>query len=422
MMRRVSDFTSSVGGSVPQPSAAFFVNMNGATCAEQSIEINEIQRFSNSASVNSGGPQGSMFVNMIGSTVAPEVIQTDETQSFSNSSVGTNSSQAQESHLLNMNGSTSTTLFSPPDEPSNVSMVSDMSIDVENTEQSIDNCGCEEIIPPLVEVAEDATMAHHNYAVAAQNNDEVNASELYGNFSVLETLKQQVEVLKKDIIGWMAQGLRSDLSNILERLWKIEGAIVDLDKKLDNYGTRNLDLVEQVQNLTRVVNKGQSVTVSLLTLDDLWTSFNCHFPLDNLDAFIKFDEGLKESESLKATMTEFLENRVTRKMTPAKTMGSVLRKFLTREVIKNYTATKKSGDKLIFCDTQLYKLIEGPMMHVREDKDGNLYPESQVKSSVGGAINNSSDWGDCGGRAIQKVRLSSENEHASGNASTNTTQ
>ncbi|KAJ8685499.1 hypothetical protein QAD02_021292 [Eretmocerus hayati] len=115
-------------------------------------------------------------------------------------------------------------------------------------------------------------------------------------------------------------------------------------------------------------------------------------PLQTLENFQLFDGKLLD-EKLRKIMVEFLQNRVTKKSSLGKSMAAILKKFVTRPVLQNYTATKKSGDKELFCKTQLYSLIEGPMRYVFRDKDGNLMDESLVKKSVGTAINSSTDWG-----------------------------
>ncbi|KAJ8679123.1 hypothetical protein QAD02_014910 [Eretmocerus hayati] len=183
-----------------------------------------------------------------------------------------------------------------------------------------------------------------------------------------------------------------------------------VDERVDAQGVRINEVPEPLQNFPAMVkNKHNLSMMSSLTIDDMSSLFHCTFPLEELDQFLKFDQNLKTSEILRNSLLEFLRNRIVKKKTICKSMGAILKKFIKRDVLRSYTATKKSGDKLIFCETQFYKLLEGPMRWVFRDKEGNLLDETAVKKSVGSAINNSIDWD--GGRC-KRMKHSPVDEQA----------
>ncbi|KAJ8669524.1 hypothetical protein QAD02_000783 [Eretmocerus hayati] len=320
--------------------------------------------------------------------------------------------QLQEVLVVDSNEPQSISQFSIGNQSPEISMATE---NVEDSAMSTnDNFDSSGYIPHEVSNNEDIIFENHSYAAPVpEDSNQIDADGSPHDMFIIQILKKEILGIKNDLINWLTVELKRDISDLLTRLIRLETVVGELEKKLDHYSTRDLDLAEQVQNLTKIVNKTQNVPISLLTFDELCTAFNCQFPLDNFEEFVDFDEGLKKSNDLKATLSEFLKNRISKKLTPAASMGAILRKFMTKSVIEKYTATKQSGKKAIFCDTQLYKLIEGPMMTVWKDKDGNLLPEAQVKKSVGGAINNSSYWAGSGtNRANKRKKQSLETENS----------
>ncbi|KAJ8684401.1 hypothetical protein QAD02_020193 [Eretmocerus hayati] len=164
-----------------------------------------------------------------------------------------------------------------------------------------------------------------------------------------------------------------------------------IEQKLDNCDIRITDLVDRVETLTNTVNDQHDLNISYQTIDDIAKKFDMALPTQTIENFQLLDGKLLD-EKLRKIMVEFLLNRITKKTSLTKSMAAILKKFVTRPVLQNYTATKKSRDKQLFCKTQLYSLIEGPMRYMFRDKDGTSMDEALVKKSVGLAINSSTDW------------------------------
>ncbi|KAJ8675453.1 hypothetical protein QAD02_011239 [Eretmocerus hayati] len=98
------------------------------------------------------------------------------------------------------------------------------------------------------------------------NNEEI----IFDNYSYAATDPENFNQIDSDvtprdisIIQLLKQQLSADISNMLTRPINLENAVANMERKLDNYGTRNLDLAKQVQNLTRVVKKTKNVPIYL---------------------------------------------------------------------------------------------------------------------------------------------------------------
>ncbi|KAJ8688270.1 hypothetical protein QAD02_024065 [Eretmocerus hayati] len=196
--------------------------------------------------------------------------------------------------------------------------------------------------------------------------------------------------------------------NLKEMVIGVSQQLNDVTKKVNENGVKGTDVAEQVHNLLEVLNNRDNLAVSLLNIEDINAAFECTFPLDTTLEFLAFQTKLDESDEKKKILLEFISNRLSKKKTINQTMAAILKKFMGTNLLKECSATKKSGTKIILCEAQFYKILEGPMRALYKDKEGKLLDAHSVQVAVGGAINNSSAWTN-GSRSVK--RKSQPNEH-----------
>lgn len=97
---------------------------------------------------------------------------------------------------------------------------------------------------------------------------------------------------------------------------------------------------------------------------DFKKKYNVSLPISDKDVFVIFDESLKTNKFLKNDVCLELGTQVDQvNCSITKTYLAMLRKFVTKEVMMQYTASRISKDKVnpkdIFKSTEFYHCMEG---------------------------------------------------------------
>ncbi|KAK0166563.1 hypothetical protein PV327_004057 [Microctonus hyperodae] len=117
---------------------------------------------------------------------------------------------------------------------------------------------------------------------------------------------------------------------------------------------------------------------------------NIQVPFATLNEFDIFDDTLKDNSSLKSELRDLIWSLVDGTNRISKSITNVLMKCFKAEVLHQFTAIKKTGNKKIFKDTNfslwLYEIIS------EEYKEENSVKAEKYYKAIGRVLNNAKDW------------------------------
>ncbi|XP_066596634.1 uncharacterized protein [Prorops nasuta] len=120
--------------------------------------------------------------------------------------------------------------------------------------------------------------------------------------------------------------------------------------------------------------------------------YDLELPFTTLADFKQFDETLKEKKDLRNEVADIIWPLIVPTEKLSKSVGNIISKFLTRNVVMNYTVVKKIKDKLVFKDTCFCSCIYDILLAEIKEKSVIPIQEKYFYDALGRVFNYAKDW------------------------------
>ncbi|KAK0174953.1 hypothetical protein PV327_008741 [Microctonus hyperodae] len=143
-----------------------------------------------------------------------------------------------------------------------------------------------------------------------------------------------------------------------------------------------------------------------------------NFPIIDMEKFEEFDEKLKTDPCVREEIEGIIWSLVDVREKLSKMITNIFIKFMDRDLILQFTAVKKTGNKRVFKETTFYASIRDTInTEYKMNKESTLLKEKQLHDAIGHVINCAKDW--TGGRInrekkkLQRLNIQNDNNENS---------
>ncbi|XP_066587471.1 uncharacterized protein [Prorops nasuta] len=173
---------------------------------------------------------------------------------------------------------------------------------------------------------------------------------------------------------------------------KIDGLEKLINKRFDQLVAQVGTAVKEIINLQQTLATIQNTTV-INKFQLSKTKNDVPIPFYTLEDFLEYDSKIKADESFENDCAAIMWPLIEPSQKLTRTLTTILSRFLTRDVVINFTAIKKMKGKLIFRVTNFCKILYDIMQKVCNGSS-NISPvrEKNFYEALGAVISNAKDW------------------------------
>ncbi|XP_014211233.1 uncharacterized protein LOC106641339 [Copidosoma floridanum] len=144
-------------------------------------------------------------------------------------------------------------------------------------------------------------------------------------------------------------------------------------------------------------------TTNFITFDSFSNKYSQHeFPLKTVNEYDDFSKDLENDESsFKSDLKQYFLSTINFTLDVTDNLKIILKKLLSKDVLKDFTPQVQKSGKSVFKETKLYCLLEESLIEIYNEnltKDKHINQKIILKS-IGTIFNNAKDWD--GGRAAR---------------------
>ncbi|XP_014210076.1 uncharacterized protein LOC106640519 [Copidosoma floridanum] len=202
---------------------------------------------------------------------------------------------------------------------------------------------------------------------------------------------------------------KNDLENALKKYFS------EIKRCVNDKMTSEIELMEnkvgEVKLLTTEKNPFCTIE-NLVTLNHFINKYNHYeFPIRTREEFDLFlTEVGSDSSTLKVDLKKCLYSTINFSIELSENLTKVVKKLISKDILKDYTPQRLKPGKLVFKETKLYSVLEDSLLEIYNTnlpKDKRI-DEKLILSALGVVFNNAKDWQ--GGRAARFKKEDTKDE------------
>ncbi|XP_018363299.1 PREDICTED: uncharacterized protein LOC108761337 isoform X2 [Trachymyrmex cornetzi] len=188
-------------------------------------------------------------------------------------------------------------------------------------------------------------------------------------------------------------------SNVLSTdsaIWKklqemFEKETTKINIKLDSLSVKVESLVEDMKVVKNKIQLNQVQSNRNADVDNIFLKkYNIKLPFNNKEDFKNFNDRLNDDTDFRSNFCEHLRRYVDYSTTLSKTITSMIKMVITRNVAIEYTASKVTPGKALMKDEHLYACIEDILL--QNEFQGEIVTTKLLLKALSTSLSNAKDW------------------------------